>query len=396
MIRTRRGVAIGAVVVFAATGAVVAGGYHFGLASVWGARAASVTSLTDYAPADSDVVMYADLAALRTSPLLQPLESVASNTQQDADYTAFVRATGFDYSTDLDRLMLVSRKNVAGGPSELIAVGEGRFDKEKIRSYALANGTVERRGSKEVFLVKSDRPGKTIALTFLGANRIAISDSGSLDAILSPPATNNLGEEGAPATGAADSSAGQALATRVARVAGVPLFIVWRTRNLPQNFAPGGIQSQQLSDLIRSMHWGDLTVQPMNDRLRLTLEGECETPDQAATLDGALTTLRLFAEGMLGSEGIKKNLDPQLLAFWHQLLDSTAISHNDRWASLSLDVSQDFLQYAAQHMKQAPPAAPAVHPIPSGTAPPAPAGAAAPSPATPPPPPPAPAPAPQK
>jgi hypothetical protein len=393
MIRTRRGIAIGTVVVLAAMGAVVAAGYHFGLAGVWGARAASVLSLTDYAPADSDVVMYADLAALRASPLLQPLESVASNTQQDADYTAFVRATGFDYASDLDRLMLVSRKKIAGGPNELIAVGEGRFDKEKIRSYALANGTLEHRGSKEVFLVKSDTPGKIIALAFLGANRIAISDSGSLDAILSPPAADIPGAEGVPATGGAeDSSAGTALATRVSRVAGVPLFIVWRTRNLPPNFAPGGIQSQQLSDLIRSMHWGDLTVQPMNDRLRLTIEGECETPDQAATLDGALTTLRLFAEGMLGSEGTKKNLDPQLLAFWHQLVDSTAISHNDRWASLSLDVSQGFLQYAAEHMKQAPPAAPAVHPVPHGAAPPAPAGAATPLPAAPPPPPPPPAP----
>ncbi len=380
----------------AATGAAVAAGYHFGLARVWGARAASVTSLTDYAPADSDVVMYADLAALRASPLLQPLESVASNTQQDADYTAFVRATGFDYSTDLDRLMLVSRKNSPGAASETIVVGEGRFDKEKIRSYALANGTLERRGSKEVFLVKSDTPGKIIALTFLGANRIAISNSGSLNAILSPPAADKPGAEGVPASGdVADSAAGPALATRVARAAGVPLFIVWRTRNLPQNFAPGGIQSQQLSDLIRSMHWGDLTVQPLNDRLRLTIEGECETPDQAATLDGALTTLRLFADGMLGSESTKKNLDPQLLAFWHQLLDSTAITHNDRWASLSLDVSQDFLQYAAQHMKQAPPAAPAVHPVPNGAAPPAPAGAAPPPPAAPPTPPPPP-PAPQK
>jgi hypothetical protein len=380
----------------AATGAVVAAGYHFGLAGVWGAHAASVASLTDYAPADSDVVMYADLAALRASPLLQPLESVASNTQQDADYTAFVHATGFDYASDLDRLMLVSRKNVTGGRNELIAVGEGRFDKERIRSYALANGTLEHRGSKEVFLIKSDTPGKIIALTFLGPNRIAISDSGSLDAILSPPTVDKPGAEGAPATGdAADSAAGPALAMRVARVAGVPLFIVWRTRNLPQNFAPGGIQSQQLSDLIRSMRWGDLTLQPLNDRLRLTIEGECETPDQAATLDGALTTLRLFADGMLGSEATKKNLDPQLLTFWHQLVDSTAISQNDRWASLSLDVSQDFLQYAVQHMKQAPPAAPAAQHVPSGAAPPAPAGAATPPPAPPPTPPPPP-PAPQK
>ncbi len=223
---------------------------------------------------------------------------MASNTQEDADYAGFVRATGFDYSRDLDRFVLVSRKNSADGPSEITVIGEGRFDEQKIRAYALANGTIERRGSKEIFLVKSDTPGKIIALTFLGPNRIAISNSGNLDAILSPPASDKphapgatsgpaAGDAAAPAAGD-DAADGPALGTRIARVAGAPLFAVWRTQNIPKNFAPGGIQSQQLSDLIHSLHWGDVTLQPMTDQLRVRIEGECETPDQAATLAGAL------------------------------------------------------------------------------------------------------------
>ncbi|MGO9640676.1 MAG: hypothetical protein ACLP1Y_05140 [Candidatus Acidiferrales bacterium] len=364
MIRTRHTLAIGILGALAATGALLAAGYHFGLAQVLGARAASASSLTGLAPADSDLVLYADLAALRASPLLQPLQSIASNTQQDAEYTAFVRASGFDYDRDLDRLVLVSRKQAADGPRQVIVVGEGRFDRDRIRSYALANGTLEHRGSKEIFLVKADTPGKIIALTFLGANRIAISDSGNLDAILSPP----------------DAAPDAMLASRVARVAGAPLFAVWRTPNLPQNFAPGGIQSQQLSDLIRSVRWVGVTVQPMTDRLHLNIEGECETSDQAATVAGILTTLRLFADGMLSSQGTKNKMDPQMLSLLHQFLDSEAISHNDRWASLSLDVTQDLLQYAAQHAKQAPtPATP--------SAPPAPVGNSAPPAAAPPPPP---------
>jgi hypothetical protein len=386
MLRTRRGITIGVAVVVAATLAIVAAGYHFGLARLLGARAATVASLTDYAPADSDVVLYADIAALRASPLLQPLISVASNnTQEDADYAAFEHATGFDYGRDLDRFVLVSRKNSAAAPSDIIVIGEGRFDEKKIRTYALANGTIEHHGSREIFLVRSDTAGKTIALTFLAANRLAISDSGNLDAILSPRPADKPGAEGAT-----DSADGPALATRIARVAGAPLFIVWRTRNIPQTFAPGGIQSQQLSDLIHSLHWGDLTIQPLAGQLRLRVEGECETPDQAETLAGVLTTLRLFADGMLGSEGTKKNLDPQLLAFWHQLLDSAEIAHTDRWASLSLDVSQEFLQYAAQHMKQTPAATPSTHSVPNTPTSAAPAGPAAPPAVAPPPPPPAP------
>jgi hypothetical protein len=368
MIRTRRGITIGVAGIVAATFAIIATGYHFGLTRLLGARADSVASLTDYAPADSDVVLYADVAALRASPLLQPLISVASNnTQEDADYAAFEHATGFDYGRDLDRFVLVSRKNSANAPSEIIVIGEGRFDEKKIRSYSLANGTIEHHGSREIFLVKSDTAGKTIALTFLAPNRIAISNSGNLDAILSPPPAAKPTTEGAT-----DSTDGPALATRIARVEGAPLFAVWRTRNIPPNFAPGGIQSQQLSDLIHSLHWGDLTIQPMTDQLRLRLEGECETPDQAETLAGVLTTMRLFADGMLGSEGTKKNLDPQLLALWHQLLDSAEIAHTDRWASLNLDLSQDLLNYAAQHMKQTPAAGPAPHPVPKVASPAAP------------------------
>jgi len=387
MMRTRRGIAIGVITVVAATVAIVAAVYHFGLARLLGARAASVASITDYAPADSDAVLYTDLAALRGSPLLQPLLSVASNTQEDADYAAFERATGFDYGRDLDRFILVTRKNSANGPSEVLVVGEGRFDKEKIRSYALANGTAEHRGSHEIFLIKSDTAGKIIALTFLSANRLAISNSGSLDALFSPPPAD---QQSTGPGASSDTYAEPGLPIQIARVADSPLFIVWRTRNLPQNFAPGGIQSTQLSDLIRSMHWGDLTLHPMTDKLRINLEGQCETPDQAATLAGALTTARLFAAGMLASENTKNKIDPKLLALWQQLLDSTEIAHNDRWASLSLDVSQDFLNYAAQHAKQTPAATPSAHSVPSMPAPAAPAGRAAPLAVAPPPPSPAP------
>ena len=363
---TRRGVAISIGVAVVST-ALVAVGYHFGFAR-FGARARRRLRALRISRRWIPTLWRTPTFGAARVTVAAALLSVASNTQEDADYAGFVRATGFDYGRDLDRFVLVSRKGSSGAPSEVIVVGEGHFDEKKIRAYALANGTLERRGSKEVFLVKSDTPGKIIAMTFLGANRIAISNSGSLDAILSSgrggqtqrggrirlaaPSRRRFRQRGRRSR--RDSRAWPACAS----------FIVWRTRNLPPNFAPGGIQSQQTerSDSIHALgrpHRGATT-----DKLRLRIEGECETPDQAATLAGALTTLHLIADGMLGSENTKKNLDPQLLAFWRQLLDSAEIAHNDRWASLSLDLSRDFLQYIAQHMKQAPAAAPAVHPVP--------------------------------
>src|SRR3989442_14759702 len=60
-------------------------------------------ALLDFAPQDSTVFVYADLAALRASPFLAQLAALAPAPNTDRDYAEFVRATGFDYERSEER-----------------------------------------------------------------------------------------------------------------------------------------------------------------------------------------------------------------------------------------------------------------------------------------------------
>src|SRR5579862_7064360 len=98
---------------------VAAGVCIVGLRYVLRARGASETSslpeLLKMAPADSIFVAYADVAALRQDPLVQRAAALAQPATEDRDYLAFVRATGFDYQQDLDRVMLAMEPGAAPG-----------------------------------------------------------------------------------------------------------------------------------------------------------------------------------------------------------------------------------------------------------------------------------------
>src|SRR5262245_28720257 len=48
-------------------------------------------------PAESAVVVYADMASLRGEPLVQKLAAMAPAVQPNSDYAAFIKATGFEY-----------------------------------------------------------------------------------------------------------------------------------------------------------------------------------------------------------------------------------------------------------------------------------------------------------
>lgn len=349
MSRTRRSFVLIGLAVLAGGTALLAAGHHLGWRLPARTRFASQTDLAELAPADSNLVFFADMAALRASPLLEQLKSMAPSPTPDPDYAAFVRASGFDYQSDLDKVLLASHQ--ADGKTELVAIAEGRFDRQKIRSYALANGKLERHSGVDVYLLPSGTPGspqeKTIALAFLSDTRIAISDSGNLDSFLAGP-------DRARATQAL--AAGElSLDERVSHVGDAPLFLVTRVPDEPANWAPGGVHSDQLNDLVRSVQWIDLKIEPAADHLHVTLEGECVDAEKATSLEGTLTGLRFLAEAYLGTPNAQKQMDPQNLALARQLLDSAVVTHSDRWVALSVDLTQDFLKSGLQPTHHDPP-----------------------------------------
>lgn len=97
-----------------------------------GKRPTDAAGMTAYFPAREATTVYLDVAGMRDSGVLDKL--VGSAVAEAQEYRTFVEATGFDYKRDLDRVML----NSAGGIHYFLLAG--RFDWDKLRSYAEKNG----------------------------------------------------------------------------------------------------------------------------------------------------------------------------------------------------------------------------------------------------------------
>lgn len=353
MIRAHRTLVLIVIAVLAGTSVLLAAGHHIGWRLTGPASPfAAFRDLPALAPADSSTLIFADVAALRSSPLLAQLKSLLPSQTPDADYTAFANASGFDYQRDLDKVLFVSFP--ADGKNDTVAIAEGRFDRQKIRDYALQSGKVERHSGVDVYLVPSSgqaiAQSKTIAMAFLSETRIAISDASGLESFLS-------GSHDAPAAQTA-ASGELSLSQRISHVGDAPLFIIMQVPNEPPDWAPGGVHSDQLNDLARSIRWIDLTIQPLPDKLHVTIEGECVDPAKAASLDTTLSGLRILAQGFLAAPDAQKQLDAQNRALVAQLLDSAVVAHHNQWVSLSLDLTEDLLKSAMQHAPSVPHALP--------------------------------------
>ena len=90
--------------------------------------------LASYMPERDAATLYIDVAALRSSGILDKL--VGSTVGEEAEYKTFVQQTGFDYKRDLDRLMansagrnalLPARWTLRVGQTEELCEGAGRI-----------------------------------------------------------------------------------------------------------------------------------------------------------------------------------------------------------------------------------------------------------------------------
>lgn len=129
-------------------------------------------------PAEAGLVAGVDLVGLRQQTWLVELVGRATHqVQQEAEYQAFIEASGFDYARDLDSLWLG-----VFGPGEqplITGVAEGRFARAKILNYARQQGAAANmhRGI-EIYRVRtqapvSDRPERIFAFAFLDDTRLA-------------------------------------------------------------------------------------------------------------------------------------------------------------------------------------------------------------------------------
>lgn len=281
-----------------------------------------VVELVSYLPADAAAVAYLDAAALRDSPFFKGLLSLAPSQQMDADYTQFLQATGFNYERDLDRVTIAFRQR--GPEKDFFALVEGRFDPEKIAVYALKSGTRILREGREIYSTPLSGSARNISLTFLGPNRLAITDGTDLLPYLKQPAAEDAAE----------------LRERALRLAGSPFFLILRQEALTSlaRKAPtsGGLRFDQLPAILASLRWLTLGARPDADRMRFVLEGECASPDAARQMAQSVEGLLSLARIAVDDPKVRKEMNPAMREAVVETLKSADVSRINRGETTSV------------------------------------------------------------
>jgi hypothetical protein len=269
-----------------------------------------------------EYVFYADAAAVRDSPLFSRLLASLPAPEESPDYKAFVAATGFDYSRDLDRLAVWTRR--APDRLQLFALAEGRFDRERITRYALRTGRSVHQAGHQVLLVPAENATRTIALAFVADHRVALADG--------PDLTPALQEAAASAPEQRE---------RIARLAGSPVFLLGRVPAGNAASAPGGWRSDQLDRLLAGIRWASAAARPEGQRLIVVIEGECDSAMNARQLVLLLEGLRLVARATLNDPKTRRQLDLSALLFLEALVRAEDLTRDDSRVRLVLRLTPE-------------------------------------------------------
>jgi hypothetical protein len=304
----------------------------------WGAtRKAPREELLSQLPSDATAVIFLDFEELRRAPFMAKLYEWAPKQESDADYSQFLKDTGFDYERDLHRVALATRKK--GQDSVIFAIADGKFDRAKISVYASKFGSVAKNGGLEIYSVHTTGTAKQISFVFLKNDRIAVTSDTDISALLS---AGNRKEDAAE------------WRTRFERLAGSPAFAVIRqdagAGSALAAQAPGGLRSPQLSTLLDQLQWITLAAKPDNAMLRVVAEGECATDATVRQLADLLNGVVILAQAGLNDSKTRQQLDPATREAYLELLKSADISKLDRAGTKSvrlvLEITPKFLAAA--------------------------------------------------
>lgn len=124
--------------------------------------------MASYMPEREAAVLFVDVSAIRSSGILDQLAGSAIG--EEAEYKDFVAKSGFDYKRDLDRAMANSAQDTH------YFLLDGRFDWEKLKGYAKAQGGV---CEGDFCSVKGSTPGRMISFYPVSKTLMALASSPS-------------------------------------------------------------------------------------------------------------------------------------------------------------------------------------------------------------------------
>jgi hypothetical protein len=343
---------------------IVLAGVLLSAAVFWGFQRWGATSdaprdeLLALLPSDASAVIFLDLDELRRAPFIARLYSWAPKPQSDADYTQFLKDTGFDYERDLDRLAIATKR---GKDSIFFAIAEGKFDHAKLSAYALKFGALAKNGGREIYTVPVGGTSKKISFAFLKDDRMMLTDGADISVFLNE---DNRKKDEAE------------WRMRFERLAGSPIFAVIRqdagAGSALAAQAPGGLRSPQLSTLLDQLQWITLAGKPDNELLRVVAEGECATDATVRQLADLLNGVVILAQAGLNDSKTRQQLDPATREAYLELLKSADVSKIDRGDTKSvrvvLEITPKFLAAARRPAPALPDATPS-KPVPQRSSP---------------------------
>jgi hypothetical protein len=409
---------IAIIIVLAALVVIAAAGYYSWHRSSTGAGpdSGAEPSLVSLLPPGAPYVFYVDVAALRKAEFLAKLSAIFPAPAEDPEYTEFVRATGFDYSRDLDRVAITSipgassAGSISGSSSGVSAtafmtLAEGRFDQQKIQAYALRSGKTEQRDGQTFYVIDSGAsvnttgkttsgnatgnasgnssgkaPGKQsgnssgnpsgniVTLRFLSATRIELITRPKQSAPSENSAQRNSGRSDSPQNSSPAPSAADVSAFRdhVARVSGAMVFGVLRMDSVPRDLSLGPVRMDAIADTIKNVHWLSLAVTAEGENLRVSIEGECGSMLESAQLQVGLGALRMLGRGALSDPSVRRQITPEGLAALDKLAAQIDISHDGARVRIMAVLSPDMLtSFAAPPPNSHPNSTPTPAPAPN-------------------------------
>ena len=217
-------------------------------------------------PVTSQSILYFDLREIHQATFFSELMSWAPKPDADAEYRQFVSDTGFNYETDLGRLVVAFEKH--GAQDIFFAVADGRFDPRKIKDYVSKTGATQNANDAAIFSVPVAGRASPVTFKFLRDDRVAFTNGPDLAALLASTASGDRAE----------------WQSRFTRLAGSPIFAVVSKDGLRNIFAadsvaqgmaprvPGGFSSPQLATLLQQLQWLTIAGKPENDRLKIVVE----------------------------------------------------------------------------------------------------------------------------
>jgi hypothetical protein len=212
---------------------------------------------------------------------------------------------------------------------KMIVLADGRFDRQKIREYALRKGKLDHQFGREVFLFPTDAQSGWNSITLLDEHRVAIVQGPSIAPLM---------------TRQDDATAVDPARERAARVAGAAFFAITQVPPIPDNFAPGGVQSAQMLSMAKSLRWLTLAARPEGNNLRVSLDGECQSASDARQLQAALELLRMFGRAGLENPKTRGSMDPIAYGVAEAVLKNADVSASAEQVRIMVELTPDILK----------------------------------------------------